>query len=58
MNYIEGLDNYVKNIDQGQTGSTLFNLSEGLTPTSTPKYVQVNKSLQSKQKSTIKPDKP
>ena len=27
LNYIEGLDNYIKIIDQGQTGSTSFNLS-------------------------------
>ena len=57
MNYIERLDNYVKIIDQGQTGPTSFNLSKCLTSTSTPKDVQVNKSSQSKQKSTIKPDR-
>ena len=28
LNYIEGLDNYVKIIDKGQTGSTSFNLSK------------------------------
>ena len=58
MNYIEALDNHVKIVDQGQTGSTSIDLSKGLTSTSTPKDVQVNTSLQSKQKSTIKPDKP
>ena len=58
MNYIVGLDNYVKIIDQEQTVSTSFNLSKSLTSTSTPKDVQVKTSLQSKQKSTIKPDKP
>ena len=58
MSYVEGLDNYVKIFDQGQTGSISFNLSKSLTSTSTPKDVQVNTSLQSKQKSTIKPDKP
>ena len=45
-------------MDQGQAGSSLFNLSRILTSTSTPKDVQVNTSLQSKQKSIIKPDKP
>ena len=58
MNYIEGLENYVKIMDQGQAGSSSFSLSRSLTSTSTPKDVQVNTSLQSKQKSTIKPDKP
>ena len=58
LNSIEGLDIYVKINDQGQTGTTSFNLSKSLTSTSTPKVVQVNTSLQSKQKSTIKPDKP
>ena len=57
MNYIEGIDNYVKINDQGQTGTISFNLSKSLTSTSTPKDVQVNTSLQSKQKSAIKPDK-
>ena len=56
-NYIEGLENYVKNEDQGQAGSSSFNLSRSLTSTSTPKDVQMNTNLQSKQKSTIKPDK-
>ena len=58
LNYIEGLDNYVKIIDEGQTGSTSFNLSKSLTSTSTPKDVQVNTNLQSKQTLTMKPDKP
>ena len=58
LNYIEGLENYVKIMDQGQAGSSSFNLSRILTSTSTPKDVQVNTSLQSKQKSTIKLDKP
>ena len=57
-NYIEGLDIYVKIINLKQTGSTSFNLSKGLTSTSTQKDVQVNKNLESKQKSTKKPDKP
>ena len=34
-----------------------INLSRSLTSTSTPKDVQINTKLQSKQKSTIKPDK-
>ena len=50
LNYIEGLDSYVMIIDQGQAGSTSFNLSKSLTSTSTPKGVQVNTSSQSKQK--------
>ena len=58
LNYIEGLDSNVTILDHGQAGSTLFNLSKSLTSTSTPKEVQVNTSLQSKQKSTIKSDKP
>ena len=58
MNYIEGLENYVNIMDQGQAGSSSFNLSRSLTSTSTSKDVHVNTSLQSKQKSTIKPDKP
>ena len=45
-------------MEQGQAGSSSFNLSRSLTSTSTPKDVQVNTSLKSKQKSTIKPDKP
>ena len=57
MNYIEGLKNYVKSEDQGQAGSSSFNLSRSLTSTSTPKDVQISTNLQSKQKSTIKPDK-
>ena len=57
-NYKEGLDSNVMIIDQGQAGSISFNLSKSLTSTSTPKDVQVNTSLQSKQKSTLKPDKP
>ena len=58
LNYIEGLENYVKIMDQGQRGSSSFNLSRSLTSTSTPKDIQVNKRLQSKQKSTIKRHKP
>ena len=58
MNYKEGADSNVMIIDQGQARSTSFNLSKSLTSTSTPKDGQVNTSLQSKQKSTIKPDKP
>ena len=57
FNYIEGLENYVKIEDQGQAGSSSFNLSRSLTSTSTPKDVQINTDLQSKQKSTIKPNK-
>ena len=48
LNYNEGLENCVKIMDQGQAGSSSFNLSSSLT---TPKDVQVNTSLQSKQKS-------
>ena len=44
-------------MDQGQAGSSSFHLSRSLTSTETPKEVQVNTKLQSKQKSTIKPDK-
>ena len=58
LNYIEGLDSNVIIIVQGQAGSTSFNLPKSLASTSTPKEFQVNTSLQSKQKSTIKPDKP
>ena len=54
---MEGLENYVKIEDQGQAGSSSFNLSRSLTSTSTPKDVQMNTVLQSKQKSTIKPNK-
>ena len=58
LNYTKGLDSIVMIIDQGQAGSTSFNLSKSLTSSSTPKEVQVNTSFQSKQKSRIKPDKP
>ena len=58
INYIQELEDYVQITDQGQLGSSSFSLSKTLTNTSTPKDVQVNTSLQSKQKSTIKPDKP
>ena len=57
INYIEGLESYVKIMDQGKAGSSSFNLSRSLTSTSKPKDVQINTNLQSKQKSTIKPDK-
>ena len=57
INYIEGLENYVKIEDQGQAGSSSFNLSRSLTSTSTPKDVQMNTDLQSKQKSLRKPNK-
>ena len=57
INFIEGLEDYIKIEDQGQAGSSSFNLSRCLTSTSTPKDVQINTNLQSKQKSTIKPDK-
>ena len=57
INFIEGLENYVKIEDQRQAGSSSFNLSRSLTSTSTPKDVQMNTDLQSKQKSTIKPNK-
>ena len=57
INYTEGLENYVKIEDQGQAGSSSFNLSRSLTSTSAPKDVQINANLQPKQKSTIKPDK-
>ena len=57
INFIEGLETYVKIEDQRQAGSSSFNLSRSLTSTSTPKDVQINLNLQSKQKSTIKPDK-
>ena len=49
--------NYVKTEDHGQADSSSFNLSRNLTSTSTPKDVQINTDLQSKQKSTIKPNK-
>ena len=58
INYIQGLEDYVQITDQGQLGSSSFSLSKTLTNTSTPKDVQINTSLQSKRKSTIKPDKP
>ena len=57
INFIEGLENYVKIEDQGQAGSSSFNFSRSLTSTSTPKDVQINTNSQSKQKSTIRPDK-
>ena len=57
INVIEGSESYVKIDDQGQAGSSSFNLSRSLTSTSTPKDVQINTNLQSKQKSTKKPDK-
>ena len=57
INFIEGLEGYVKIMDQGQSGSSIFNLSKSLASTSTPKDVQKNNTSQSKQKSTIKPDK-
>ena len=57
INFIERLKSHVNITDQGQTGSSSFNLSRSLTSTSTPKDIQTNNSLQSKQKSTIKPDK-
>ena len=57
INFIERLENYVKIEDQGEAGSSSFNLSRSLTSTSTPKDFQINTNLQLKQKSTIKPDK-
>ena len=57
INFIEGLQSHVKITDQGQAGSSSFNLSRSLTSTSTPKDIQTNNNLQSKQKSTVKPDK-
>ena len=57
INFIEGLEGYAKIMDQGQSGSSTFNLSKSLTSTSTPKDVQLNTTSQLKQKSTIKPDK-
>ena len=57
ISYIEGLEHNVKIEDQGQAGTSSFNLSRTLTSTSTPKDIQINTNLQSKQKSTIKPDK-
>ena len=58
LNYIIGLDSNIAIIDQGQSGSATFNHSKSMTSTSTPKYVQTNTSVQIKQKSSIKPDKP
>ena len=58
INYIHGLEDYVQITDQGQLGSSSFSLSKTLTNTSTSKDVQINTSLQSKQKLTIKTDKP
>ena len=57
INFIEGLENYVKIEDQEQAGSSTFNLSRSLTSTSAPKDVQMNTDLQSEQKSKIKPNK-
>ena len=57
INFIEGLQSHVKITDQSQTGSSSFNLSRSLTSTSTPKDIQTNNNLQTKQKSTLKPDK-
>ena len=57
INFLERLENYVKLEDQGQAGSSSFNLSRSLTSTSTPKDVQMNTDLHSKQISTIKPNK-
>ena len=42
INFIEGLENYVKIEDQGQSGSSSFNLSRSLTSTSTPKDTKVH----------------
>ena len=57
INFIEGLQSHIKITDQSQTGSSSFNLSRSLTSTSTPKDIQINNNLQTKQKSTLKPDK-
>ena len=57
IKFIEGLRSHVKITAQGQAGFSSFNLSRSLTSTSTPKDIQTNNSLQSKQKSTIKSDK-
>ena len=40
INFIEGLQSHVKITDQGQAGSSSFNLSRSLTSTSTPKDTQ------------------
>ena len=42
INYIQGLENYIQILDQGQMGSTTFNLSKTVTTTSTPKDIQMN----------------
>ena len=57
INFIEGLESYVKIMDQGQAGSSSFNLTKSLTSTSTPKDTQLSNNSLVKQKSTIKPDK-
>ena len=57
INFIEGIENYVKILDQGQSGSPSFNITKSSTSTSTPKDTQLNNNSQVKQKSTIKPDK-
>ena len=57
INFIEGLENYVKILDQGQSGSSSFNMTKSSTSTSTPKDTQLSNNSQVKQKSTIKPDK-
>ena len=57
INFIEGLHSHVTITDQSQIGSSSFNLSKSLTSTSTPKDIQTNNNLQTKQKSTLKPDK-
>ena len=57
INFIEGLENHVKVLDQGQTGSSTFNSTKSLTSTSIPKDTQWSNTSQIKQKSTIKPDK-
>ena len=57
INFIERLENYVKILDQGQSGSSSFNITKSSTSTSTPKDTQLSNNSQVKQKSTIKPDK-
>ena len=57
INFIEGIENYVKILDQGQSGSSSFNITKSSTSTSTPKDTQLNNNSQVKQKSTIKADK-
>ena len=54
----EKLTYSTEDFQKGQLGSSSFSLSKTLTTTSTRKDVQINTSLQAKQKSTIKPDKP